>query len=255
MINYNFNSCQLEDIKENILFYYKTNNILADAYWEEQIFSSNFYQIFINKNYAGFFSIQNENRLTLFHLFDSFKHFSQEIFFKVKKMEQVNEAFLPTGDEFFLSNCLDNFKTLNVVGYFTKDSKRTISIENDLILQLATIEDFSIIKSLSNNFFSKLITELSEGKIYIAKKDHSIVGFGHYVSGILLPHYLSIGMYVIKEYRGAGYGTKILSSLKNLAYSEKKQPIAGCYYFNHNSLKTQLKIGNYSSTRLLLITF
>lgn len=254
-MNFSFKISNFSELKKDILNYYEKNKILADAYWEHFVLNSNFYKILVNDCYSGFFAIYGETTLTIFHIFDNQKEFSQEIFLKVKKMEQVSKAFLPTGDEFFLSHCIDDFTTIEKNGYFTKDYKNNSTNENNLTMEVATKKHKDIILEFSNNFFSNIDNELSQGYIYMVKKDDLLIGFGHYVPGVVLPHYLSIGMFVIKEHRSKGYGTKILHNLKKLAYAEGKKPIAGCYYYNHNSLKTQLKAGNRCSTRLLTINF
>ena len=58
-------------------------------------------------------------------------------------------------------------------------------------------------------------------------------------------------MYVCENHRCKGYGTDILIGLKNIVLKNGKNPIAGCWYLNHNSLKTQIKAGFYPKTRMV----
>lgn len=68
-------------------------------------------------------------------------------------------------------------------------------------------------------------------------------------------YFKSIGRFVKKEFRRSGIGTNILYGLKNIVKARGKIAISGCWYYNHNSLKTQFKLGNCRSTRLLRVKF
>jgi len=89
----------------------------------------------------------------------------------------------------------------------------------------------------------------------MAEKDNELVGFGVIEKGIIREDLQSIGMFVVREFRRLGIGTNILKELKIIVKARGKKAISGCWYYNHNSLKTQLKSGNYCGTRLLRVKF
>ncbi|MDR3597359.1 MAG: hypothetical protein P4L60_21705 [Clostridium sp.] len=60
---------------------------------------------------------------------------------KVKYLEEVSEAFVPTGDEFLLSLCLDNFSNIQKQAYFTRDLGFYSENDRDIKLKLATKSD------------------------------------------------------------------------------------------------------------------
>ena len=174
---------------------------------------------------------------------------------KVKQLEEVSEAFVPTGDEFMLSLCLDNFSRIEKQAYFTRDLNMHNDNQTDIKLRMAIPSDKEIIEKYSENFFENIDKSISKECIYIAEKDNELVGFGVIEKGHLREDFQSIGMFVRREFRRIGIGTNILKELKIIVKSRNKVAISGCWYYNHNSLKTQLKSENYCETRLLRVKF
>lgn len=258
-MNIKFQNCSFEEIKEKVIEYYTNNRIIVDSFWEDHVLESNPYKILWDDKTIGFFAIHNKQLLTLFNIDKEYIHYSQEIFNKVKHYEEVFEAFVPTGDELFLSLALDDFSKLEKQAYFSIDSERELDsskINKNFILTLAEKEDIGLIKQYSEDFFEGgLSSHVEANHIYIAKLLDEVVGFGIIEYGRVIPRYASIGMFVRPEYRCQGMATNILLSLKNIVISMGLQPISGCWYYNHNSIKSQQSAGMCSKTRLLRIGF
>jgi GNAT superfamily N-acetyltransferase len=247
--------CKFEEIKEKVYKYYKENDILVDSFWEKHALESNCYNIIFNEEIIGYCGIYNKGLITLFNLEKKDNYLAQEIFMKVKYLEEVSEAFVPTGDEFLLSLCLDNFSNIQKQAYFTRDLGFYSENDRDIKLKLATKSDKEIVEKYSDDFFDDIVRDISKECIYLASKEDELVGFGVIEAGVIRDDLQSIGMFVRKELRRGGIGTDILKALKDIVKARGKKSISGCWYYNHNSLKTQFKSGNYCSTRLLRIKF
>jgi hypothetical protein len=254
-----FENCTFEEIKERVRQYYTENRIIVDSFWEDHVLVSNIYKILVEGKTIGFFAIHQKQLLTLFNVETEYIHYSQELFNRVKHYEEVFEAFIPTGDELFLSLALDDFSKLEKQAYFSVDSKRKIEstkINQDFILTLAGVEYLELIKQLSDNFFGESLKyHLEAGHIYIGRLLNEVVGFGIIDYGRVVPHFASIGMIVRPEFRCQGMASNILISLKNVVNAKGLQPISGCWYYNHNSKKSVQSAGLCSKTRLLRIHF
>lgn len=226
-----------------------------DSFLEAKILSSEYFLIMLGEKEVGFLAIRNQEQLTMFFIIKEYRRYSQEIFFHVKRMQQVQLALVPTCDQFFLSHALDEYQRQEKQAYFFQDSG--IALERDLNLQvrLARPEDYQEIISKSNGFFDKLEARIEKNEIYIATKDQITVGFGIIENGILLSQYASIGMYTVAEHRRQGIGRNILLWLKERVYAEQRRPIAGCWYYNHFSKKTLESAGMYTDTRLIKVYF
>lgn len=249
-----FQICDFNKIKESVCKYYFENDILVDSFWEDNVMKSNFYNVIYNGEIIGYCGICNKNLITIFNLEKKYNYLAQDIFMKVKHLEEVSEAFVTTGDEFLLSLCLDNFSRIEKQAYFSRDLDMNSS-DNNVNLRIASASDIEIIEKYSDDFFDNINKQISKGCIYIAEKENELVGFGIIEAGVIREDLQSIGMFVRKEFREMGIGTNILKGLKVIVKSKGKKSISGCWYYNHNSLKTQLKSGNYCCTRLLTVKF
>lgn len=246
-----FWSCNIIDILDYLKEYYRKNNIFIDVFWEERIMKSNFYKIMVDDNFAGSCAIYDKNTIMSFTLNKEYFHIGDKIFSEVKKLEYVTHASVSTSDETLLGLILENYKDMEKDSYYSIDSKREVIDKKRITLRLLEEKDFELANEISEEYYPKLKEGISKKEFYFAIDNENIIGLGHFVNGILFEEHKNIGMYVNSKYRGLGYGTEILIRLKELAYTMGKEPISGCWAYNHNSLKTQIKAGMSPKTRFL----
>ncbi|MCL2592795.1 MAG: GNAT family N-acetyltransferase [Defluviitaleaceae bacterium] len=257
-----FIRCNFEEIQHLVENYVRVNNITVDSYWEQHVIESSHYKIVANGEIIGFFAIHKEHTITLFYVSEFFANHAQELFAKVKKYEQVKNAMVPTGDEFFLSHCIDNFARLEKEAYFSIYTEKQVQkeLKKELILKLADIDkDLEILK-LSGDFFDDSIEIIKNNgehyhHVYIAYHESVLIGFGVIEYGRIVKDIASIGMYVLEEYRQKGFAGNILEHLKNIALEKNCRVFSGCWYYNHNSKKSMESAGAYSKTRLVKFYF
>lgn len=243
--------------------YIDEKRILVDAFWEDHVLAARHYIMVRGEETIGYFAIFEEQTLVLFNVFTPYKALSQELFARVKKMEKVTNALLPTGDEFFLSHCIDGFTRLEKQAYFACYSSRGLAEEKKLgiTLRLGDVTQREDIETLSlgGGFLAGEIEKMKGGfkelEIYIAAFDGRTVGFGVIQYGIVDPKAASIGMYVLEQERQKGIGANILCALIQLTEEKGLSPRSGCWYYNHYSKKTMESAGGYSSSRLLRFCF
>lgn len=255
-MNYSFIKCDFSDIDEFIQKYSESLSSPIDSFLEDHILESKYYLIKYDGNAIGCFSIQKKKTITLFYVDREYRYLSQELFSKVKKMELVQSAILATSDEFFLSCAVDSYRSIENGAYFFQDAKKQASGLNELQLKLATLDDKDSIKNNSDDFFDEDLEDcIKKEEVYIATKDLEVVGYGIISKGKILKDCASIGMYTVEKLRRKGYATKIIQKLKETVYSMNLTPIAGCWYYNHNSKKTLERAGMFTNTRLLKFNF
>lgn len=254
----NFIKCTFSELEEFINEYQVLLSSSMDSFLEDHIIESEHFLIAIDTNKIGYFSVHNKELLTQFYINKNHRYLSQEIFFKVKKMQNMRYAFVSTGDEFFISHALDDYKSIEKQAYFFKDSGILIEkekIDNNLSIKVAEICDYDEILKESEDFFDNINESILNEEIYIIKKQNDTVGFGIIEKGIIMKECASIGMFTVERFRQNGIGRNILLLLKEIAYKNNMKPIAGCWYYNHNSKKTLESAGMYSDTRLLKIHY
>lgn len=250
--------CDFEKIKESLLRNISHMRSPIDSFLEEHILKSNHYEILLDLTQIGYFSIYKKHLLTQFYVDKSYIYLAQEIFDKVRRYEQVEKAFVYTADEFFLSHAIDYSKKIECQAYFFQDSELAISEDKVLTnfnLRVATEKDVELILEKTGDFFDDVVDDVKRQEIFIGYLEDEIVSFGIIEKSELYNNIASIGMYTVSQHRQAGIGRNTLLRMKAICYENGLTPIAGCWYYNHNSKKTLQSAGMFSQTRLLVIHF
>lgn len=248
----------LEAIKERLIKNINDYISYLDSFLEDHILNSQHYEILLDSKQIGYFSLYEKSILTQFYLDKEYRFLGQEVFDKTRRYEEVQKALVSTSDEFFLSHIIDYTRKIECQAYFFKDSKKEISkdkILNNFSCRLATEEDIDFIKEKTGDFFNNLTKQVKENQIYICYLNELVVSFGVIEKSKLYENVASIGMFTLPEKRQRGIGRNTLTSLKEICYKNNIIPIAGCWYYNHNSKKTLESSGMYSQTRLLIAHF
>ena len=110
--------------------------------------------------------------------------------------------------------------------------------------------DEALIRQHSDDFFEPLAPALARGDLFLGYQTDELVAIGVAERSQLAPDHASIGMFVLADRRRQGHGTATIQALIAHCRATGLTPIAGCYYYNHNSKKTLEKAGMYSKTRL-----
>lgn len=248
--------CSIGDIEDML-----TQNIRCmispiDSYLEDHILKSQHFKIMRDSKIIGYFSIFEKELLTQFYLEKEYRSMGQEIFDKIRRYENIQRAYIPTCDEFFLSHGIDYSKRIETQAYFFQENKKNIPREKIIkgfSCKLAKEQDIKFISEQTRDFFNDLKLQIKNQEIYIGYKDEKIVSFGVMEKSKIHRNIASIGMFTISGNRQEGIGRNTLLKLKEICHNEGMTPIAGCWYYNHNSKKTLESAGMYSQTRLLVI--
>ena len=258
-----FAKCKWEEISVFATEYLVDYKITVESFWEDHVLESNHYKIVLENMVIGYFSIHSNTTIMLFRVFPEYANISQELFMQVKKYENVTNAMVATGDEFFMSHCFDSFLRIEKQAYFSIYTNKNLPKYNQkhITLRLVNInnendvENFKLSDGFLDEEIPKLRNNLEELKVYFVENESEIIGFGIIQYGQILKNTASIGMFVRPEYRQQGYAANILYSLKSIAEENNYQAFSGCWYYNHNSKKSMESAGAYSKTRLIRFYF
>lgn len=228
-----------------------------EDFMEEHIRGSLPLRIEIDGAAAGFASIHNEKLITQFVLREPFRQHGQAVFARLRKMEQITSAFVPTCDEFYLTHALDEHRQVLRQAYFftTSDAALNRQLPAEYRLETATATDAALIRETTGDFFEPLDERIAREEIFLNWRGHELVGFGIKVSSFFYPNIASIGMFTIERYRGSGAGSATIAHLIAHCRSQGIRAVAGCWYYNHRSKRTLERAGMYSPTRLLRIEY
>ena len=261
-MNIKFTRCRWEDIHSFVQCYFKKNRINTDTASESYPLYSNHYLMTCNDETAGYFAINRKNTISLFHVFPYYANQAQELFARVKKYEEVTGAIVLTGDEFFLSHCLDSFVRIEKEQYNAVYTDKDMPHKRNITLRKADYtneDDKEKLRLDGGAGFSGAITAFEEGRrhmhLYIAEDDGEYVGYGLIDDSKIFDDKKSIGMYVLEDKRVQGYGSSILHGMRDIVKKMGYEVDAACGIDNHNSKKSLERSGAYFPSRQLRFYF
>jgi GNAT superfamily N-acetyltransferase len=231
---------------------------IIDGFLVDHIIDSNHYKVLVDGKEAGCFSIHKTSLLTQFHLRNEFSRISQNVFQDVRKMESVQQAFVPTCDACFLAHAMDHFRQIERQAYFFgyDNSRGSIPVDPGFGCRITEESELAFILEKSGDFFNKeeLPRYLRNKEAWVAYHNDTFVGFGLIVRSRLFPDVADLGMFVAEEARLKGFGKMIIQTLINTCLARSLKIAAGCWYYNHQSKKTLESAGMHCTARLLKIS-
>jgi RimJ/RimL family protein N-acetyltransferase len=218
---------------------------------------SNHYVVSVLGDRAGFASIYAGGLITQFALRPSSRRFGQAAFQALRKLENVDSAFVPTCDELYLSHAIDEYRELFKQAYFFEapPSGCATPAEGQYTLKLATATEEDIIREQSADLFGDVGKRIARGELFVTNRAGECVGFGIMAKSDFQRGVASIGMFTLAPLRGAGVGTATIALLIEECSRRGMRAVAGCWYYNHPSKRTLERAGMTTKTRLLKVEY
>lgn len=247
-----------ESVAADIQIYFESQPSPFDSYYEMHILSSEFFELSIEGTPAALVGVHDKQLMTLFMVKPAFRRYSQQLFQEAKRIREVYQAYLVTSDELYMAHALETAKAVHMQAYFFKmdgAESQMPPADETFNISLATEADYDQLLIDTGDFFDAPKRQLESGELFIGRVNGEIVAYGIIEPSKIYNKMASIGMIVCEGERQKGYGTKMLIALREHCLAEGIRPIAGCWYYNHQSKKTIEASGMYSQTRLLRVTF
>ena len=260
-MNIQFTKCKWEDIHSFVQSNIKEYRIKVDTYWDGFAIWSNHYLMTCGNETVGYFAINRKDTISLFNVFPYYANQAQELFARVKKYEEVTNAIVLTGDELFLSHCLDGFARIE------KEQFNAIFTDKDMPnrrnIRLRPVDfnsnDDKELLRLTGEYYSGSIAAHEEGRyhmdLYIGEDGGEAIGIGCIDKSRVVDDMASIGMFVYENKRHQGYGSSILRGMRDIVSEMGYRVFAACWHSNHNSKKSMESAGAYTKTRLVRFYF
>ena len=223
-----------------------------DSYYEDHIIESIHYQIDIDGLYAGYISIFENNMVTQFFLIDDYLNWASDVFAYIMNSISINSIYVSTCDKLLLITALEYSKRIEIQDYIFHVVK-TISLNNHFNIRKANNSDITGILNSHDGFFKNLEQNVHNGELFIGIYENNIVSYGIIEKSKIFHELASLGMFVIKNERGKGFGSKTVVGLIHYCKDNKIQPIAGCFSKNKYSVNALKNAGMCSTNRLLKV--
>ncbi len=261
-MSYKIIDTSMDDIRPLMEEYLDTLSCVVDDYWEYHVRMSDFYGIEVHGSNVGYFAVfREEQLLTQFYMKPEHWKLTQQVFQQILEDYGVEAAYVLTGDELFLSLCMDYHIRVEKQAYFFDGT-----IENEVrppeyprsCLFPVKPEEFDEVIERTGDFFqpiSKAQVETGEYLLFKLCEGQELLGYGIIVPNVLLTKYWPCGMITLEKNRRKGIGRSIQLHLADICRENGFIPISGCWYYNHLSKKTIESAGRFTKTRLLKVIF
>lgn len=244
------------DIKGSVRTHLANLSSPVDSFYEDHLLTAEFLSIAVDGRPAAVAAIHKQELLVYFTVNPGFRRWGQRLFQDVKQLRTVTSAFVPTCDEFYLSHAYEAARRVELQAYFFQQDTGTRPDRSaNFVLRPAALDDKATIHGDTGDFFHDLDEHLAAGRIFVGLDAGTIVSYGIVEPSRILGSLASIGMIVKEAVRRQGYGRQTLLALQEHCVGQGIRPIAGCWYYNHQSKKTLESAGFYSATRLLKLHF
>jgi GNAT superfamily N-acetyltransferase len=241
-----------DEIKSEIVRNIRSYSEPVDSYFEDHVVESIHYRISLDNVICGYSSVFSKTMMTQFVLHGKELSNAAGIFAEVLLRTGISEIYLPTSDSLLLVMALDHIKEMDVQDLvfragIPQSCKRNFRVEK------ALMEDAGLVLAKHDGFFPSIEEKIVNEELFIGYDDEVVVSFGVIERSKLLENHASIGMVVVKEERGKGYGSMTITKLIDLCTQQGITPVAGCFSKNKYSANALTKAGMCSKTRLLKI--
>lgn len=261
-MNHRLVKSSMEEIRSLMNEYLKTLHCVGEDFWEYHIRMAEFYKIELSGRSIGYFGIYRQERLlTQFYIREEYWNLAQPVFGEIIEGYGVDAAYVLTGDELFLSLCIDHHIRIEKQAYLfdgtIKNEVRPPEYPRSCLFPVKP-EEFDEVIEKTGDFFepiSRTLLETGENILYKLCVENEILGYGIIVPNVLLIGYGPCGMITLEKNRRKGIGRSIQLHLADICRENGLIPVSGCWYYNHLSKKTIESAGRYTKTRILKVIF
>lgn len=225
----------------------------VDTYYEDHIIESAHFVIYLDGEKCGYFSVFDHTLLTQFVIDGKFLPRAQELFLEVLAISKAKEIYCSTSDKLLLLMSLDIQKEVIVQDYVFQPGYPQPG-KPGFGLMKAEETDIPGIRNTDGGFFKNLENNIKNGELFIGRDGENIVSYGIIEKSRLFSDLASIGMFVLGNKRGKGYGALTLINLIQQCQDSGIRPIAGCFVKNQYSVNALRKAGMISLNRLLKLS-
>src|SRR5215216_2562577 len=179
-MDFHFEPIEFDDIREVVRQHLASLPSAIDGFLEEHILASNHYHITMDEETAGFASIHGGSLITQFAIDEPYRRYGQAIFWQLRHMEQVQSAFVPTCDEFYLAHALDDYRQLAKQAYFfaTPEVSDISAMPESYALRPAELNEADSIRQEAGDLFDEVERRIGAGQLFVTMRDDERVGFG-----------------------------------------------------------------------------
>ncbi len=194
-----------------------------------------------------------------FYIVESKRRYSIEIFAEIIKKYDIAAALVASNDSHFVSLAFEKMKEMKTdfdmqaFNFIYGNPDRAAEYGMDCFF-IVMPEDYKTMNKLTENQWSDLIDNC-KNQFYVIKSDDEILGYGSMATLNYNDRCVDVGNFTLPKHRKKGVGRSMIINLSKTAIEQGKNPVAGCWYGNKESITTLQSSGFIPENRIFYIRF
>ena len=229
--------------------YYKSISGGIDGYYEKTIINADVY-IVKDVKIMAYFSVHSERGLTSLIVIHEFQHKYDEIFEFVMKSNLFNNILFTGKDKMFFESVKKHKLKYKVQAYNFESS---MNMNTSFKMKKVNNENINLVIDQFSEFIQYNQMDINEIESFLFEDNGNIICFGALEPMVINENRYAISMIVNEQFRGQGYGTKVVQFLVQYVQQKGKEINARCYVLNEVSKKTLLRSGLTISNMLFKV--
>lgn len=205
------------------------------------------------------YAVTNGDSLVELYVVESQRHRLVSLFNEIMSLSGVSKVLCKEFDRPLLHASLSRPARVSPFAFlFRKIADTTFQPLPDIHFRNGSAEDAQAILAFDDGFFhgaEEIVEYVQHDGLFVLELNKTIVGCGIAKPVIRGRPDIDIGMLVAPDHRNKGYGTHIVSFLKDHYLQQGKRPICGCGADNIASQRTLTNAGFTSEYHGLQITY
>lgn len=258
-----FKSTEWNSISELIEEYFTELGYYNDAFHNSMMTGGTPYAVFINNELSGFFSVadswEDGKMITSFYICHKKRRYSADILDSVCSEYDITATLVASNDSHLISIAFEKMKALGTsfemqaynFTYSEPDVKADYGMD---CMEKVTDDEFDKMNELTEKQWDGCF-DSDDFQFWKIVKDGVTLGYGAICKMPYNKKNVDVGNFTLPEYRQKGVGRSMIINLSQIALSQGFTPVAGCWYYNKESILTLKSSGYIPQNRIFYIRF
>ena len=234
-----------------------------DGFHNGMLFDNQAYRIDIDGRAAGFFSLGNAweggNLLCGLYLMPEYHAVSAEIFSRLIDTLPVRTALVPSNDALLVSLAFEQMharKTdfdIQAYNFTYGEPMRPAEFGRETFSEI-TPDEYEAADRRTEGQWSGCFGN-PNFRFYAIRLGGETLGYGATAKLKYNPRHMDIGNFTLPQHRRKGVGRSLLIHLGSTVREQGYIPVAGCWYYNKESIPTLKSSGYLPTNRIFYVKF
>lgn len=258
-----FESTEWDSISELIEDYFTELGYNNDAFHNSMMTGGTPYTIFISNELSGFFSVADSwecgKMITSFYIHHKKRRYSADILDSVCSEYDIAAVLVASNDSHLISIAFEKMKALGTsfemqaynFTYGEPDVKAAYGMD---YMEKVPDDEFDRMNELTEKQWEGCF-DSDDFQFWKIVKNNITLGYGAICKMPYNRKNIDVGNFTLPEYRRKGVGRSMIINLSQIALNQGFTPVAGCWYYNKESIPTLKSSGYIPQNRIFYIRF